>query len=564
MAAVLLVENEISEGGKEGDCENECGVRKDMDLNGESSISSSDFLASEIMSNDESSSSFQDSSSPPSTSEEVVDKVHVDKMKFEKQRSSLSELEMMRERFSKLLLGEDMSGCGNGVCTALAISNAITNLCATLFGQVWRLEPLQVDKKLMWRREMDWILSVSDHIVELIPSWQTFPDGSKLEVMTTRPRSDLYINLPALRKLDNMLLEILDRFEDSEFWYVDQGIVTPNVKGTCSIRKPLPHQEDKWWLPVPRVPPGGISEDGRKMLQHRRDCTNQILKAAMAINNATLADMDIPDSYLESLPKNGRASLGDLIHRYINSDQFSPECLLDCLDLSSDHHALEIANRVEATMYVWRRRNASKTLSHGTHKSSSKTSWEMVKDFVGDGDKRELLADRAESLLLCLKQRFPGLPQTTLDMSKIQYNKDVGKSILESYSRVLESLAFNIVARIDDLLYVDDLSKHSDQVVPFSKVGTISSPYRTALSTPSFTPLQMVSSARGDRSPYIESSKHHLHGFGFKRILTDYVSVDGKGKILSRNIMGSFSSTTASPSLESCSTSKGIISPQSD
>jgi len=40
-----------------------------------------------------------------------------------------------------------------------------------------------------------------------------------------------------------------------------------------------------------------------------------------------------------------------------------------------------------------------------------------------DAEKRELLAERAESLLLCLKQRFPGLPQTALDMSKIQYNK---------------------------------------------------------------------------------------------------------------------------------------------
>lgn len=36
---------------------------------------------------------------------------------------------MMKERFAKLLLGEDMSGCGKGVTTALAISNAITNLC---------------------------------------------------------------------------------------------------------------------------------------------------------------------------------------------------------------------------------------------------------------------------------------------------------------------------------------------------------------------------------------------------------------------------------------------------
>lgn len=34
----------------------------------------------------------------------------------------------MKERFAKLLLGEDMSGGGRGVNTALAISNAITNL----------------------------------------------------------------------------------------------------------------------------------------------------------------------------------------------------------------------------------------------------------------------------------------------------------------------------------------------------------------------------------------------------------------------------------------------------
>ena len=53
---------------------------------------------------------------------------------------------------------------------------------ATLFGQLWRLEPLRSEKKAMWRREIEWFLSVSDHIVELTPNWQTFPDGSKLEV----------------------------------------------------------------------------------------------------------------------------------------------------------------------------------------------------------------------------------------------------------------------------------------------------------------------------------------------------------------------------------------------
>lgn len=40
----------------------------------------------------------------------------------------LAELQLMKERFSKLLLGEDMSGGGKGVSTAVAISNAITNL----------------------------------------------------------------------------------------------------------------------------------------------------------------------------------------------------------------------------------------------------------------------------------------------------------------------------------------------------------------------------------------------------------------------------------------------------
>jgi hypothetical protein len=238
---------------------------------GRESSSSSEFLTSENTGHGEHShsSSEEDSSSPrtlgwPVQKDEVSDctstnsatddeeKSHFDDRKLEKQGSSISgidwfflpllyllfevrdnvfnvmsmvygvvETEMMKERFSKLLLGEDMSGCGNGVCTALAISNAITNLCgklfervygyfgiidqftflqyalafilmvialsllnfaATLFGQLWRLEPLAPEKKAMWRREMEWFLCVSDHVVELMPSWQTFPDGSKLEV----------------------------------------------------------------------------------------------------------------------------------------------------------------------------------------------------------------------------------------------------------------------------------------------------------------------------------------------------------------------------------------------
>lgn len=48
----------------------------------------------------------------------------------------------------------------------------------------------------------------------------------------------------------------------------------------------------------------------------------------------------------------------------------------------------------------------------------------MVKDLMMDGDKKgEMLAERAEGLLMSLKQRFPALTQTTLDTTKIQCNK---------------------------------------------------------------------------------------------------------------------------------------------
>lgn len=100
-----------------------------------------------------------------------------------------------------------------------------------------------------------------------------------------------------------MLQEILDSFEKMEFWYVDQGIQALETDSSSSFGKVVPRQKEKWWLPVPRVPTGGLSENARKYLQNKRDSTNQILKAAMAINSITLADIDVPDSFLEALPK---------------------------------------------------------------------------------------------------------------------------------------------------------------------------------------------------------------------------------------------------------------------
>ncbi|CAK9267865.1 unnamed protein product [Sphagnum jensenii] len=372
--------------------------------------------------------------------------------KREKRQTVLSEVELMKERFAKLLLGDDMSGGAKGVCTALAISNAITNLSASLFGELWRLEPLAEDRRTRWRREMEWLLSVSDHIVELVPSWQTFPDGTNLEVMVSRPRSDLHINLPALRKLDTMLVDSLDRYTETEFWYVDRGIVMAEKDNQGGPKLSLQRQEEKWWLPTPKVPVNGLSVEARRQLQHQRECTSQILKAAMSINGQVLSEMEVPQIYLDSLPKSGKASLGESLYKGLSSEKFSAAQFLSTLDLSNEHSKLEIADRLETALLVWHQKIQTKQLN-----PASKSSWGMMKDFVADENKREQVADRAESLLLCLKQRFPGLTQTALDMNKIQYNRDVGQSILESYSRVLESLASTIIARIDDILYADNL-----------------------------------------------------------------------------------------------------------
>ncbi|XP_042024343.1 rop guanine nucleotide exchange factor 9-like [Salvia splendens] len=350
------------------------------------------------------------------------------------------DMDMMKEKFAKLLLGEDMSGRGNGVSSALALSNAITNLAASAYGEMKKLEPMAPDTKVKWKKEIDWLLSVTDSIVEFVAVTQNNKDGTTFEVMATKPRSDLHVNIPALRKLDTMLLDCLDNFkEPHEFYYGSKD----GDKGEKTQRS-----DDKWWIPVPRVPPNGLSETNRKWLQHQKDSVNQVLKAAMAINGQVLNEMEIPDAYIDALPKNGRVSLGDAIYKTITEDFFDPDCLLSSLDLSSEHKIVELKNKIEASIVIWKRKMNSK---------DNKAPWGSVVST----EKREILEDRAETVLLILKHRFPGIPQSDLDISKIETNKDVGHAVLESYSRILETLAYTVLSRIEDVMSADAQARGS-------------------------------------------------------------------------------------------------------
>ncbi|KAJ9536830.1 hypothetical protein OSB04_029563 [Centaurea solstitialis] len=413
-----------------------------------------------------------------------------------------SDVEVMKENFAKLLLGEDMTGGRDGVSAALALSNAITNLAGSVFGELWKLEPLPEEKRIKWRREMDWLLSPTNYMVQLIPAKQCGADGRTLEIMTPKARGDVHLNLPALRKLDSMLLETLDSMTDMEFWYEEGGSRaegrTKNVK-----------QSKRWWLPMPQVPIGGLSDGGRKKLLNQAKLVHQIFKAAKSINETILLEMPIPKIIGDALPKvthpcsfslsntvkfkfkgkpkeNGKlkntivafhldhthlridspkASLGEDLYKILNRIPSSAAGMLRSLSLKSENHALDAINRLEAAIHAWK----EKIEEHDSGKSPARTSWSF-KDPILEFDKMELLINRAEDLSREIQIRYPNLPQKFLDVMKIQYGKDVAHAILEAYSRVLGNLAFSILTRIGDICQEDVLS---DPGSPLSLPGLI-------------------------------------------------------------------------------------------
>lgn len=71
-------------------------------------------------------------------------------------------------------------------CTLqLAITNCFVSIfVASMFSQHQKLEPLHPEKKMMWRREMNCLLSVCDYIVEFIPTSHSLQNGKAMEVPT--------------------------------------------------------------------------------------------------------------------------------------------------------------------------------------------------------------------------------------------------------------------------------------------------------------------------------------------------------------------------------------------
>ena len=90
------------------------------------------------------------------------------------------------------------------------------------------------------------------------------------------------------------------------------------------------------------------------------------------------------------------SSLGDALYRIIIVDYTPAENVLSLLDLSTEHNALEMENRLEAAIYSWKRRIQSrKNMLIEDGKTDVKYSWSLVKKSENELGRMELYMERA-------------------------------------------------------------------------------------------------------------------------------------------------------------------------
>ncbi|KAF7138440.1 hypothetical protein RHSIM_Rhsim07G0141200 [Rhododendron simsii] len=369
-------------------------------------------------------------------------------------RVCCSDVEPMQERFAKLLLGDDITGGREGLSASLALSNAITNLAASVFGELWRLEPLPEERKSKWRTEMDWLLTPTKYMVELVPSKRIGANGRTMEIMTPKARADIQANLPALQKLDSMLIETLDSMVSAEFWYTEGGSwAEGRSRRTSSMRR--------WLVPLPQLPITGLSQNERAKMLNLGKVVHQIYKAAKSINETVLLQLPAPtiaselkytrrqlfflpkkghlprkqemwgvrrdnatwhlpaDPIIPRARQSGKESLGKELYRILSVDSQPVGQMLNSLNLKSEHSAIETINRLEAAVFAWK----EKVTKQNGGKSPVQKAWSFKTNPILELEKIEVLMDKAEALIQLLRTIYPNLPQTFLEVVKIQYGR---------------------------------------------------------------------------------------------------------------------------------------------
>ncbi|KAG0474983.1 hypothetical protein HPP92_014669 [Vanilla planifolia] len=163
--------------------------------------------------------------------------------------------------------------------------------------------------------------------------------------------------------------------------------------------------------------------------------------------------------YLSLLKMPFQSREGELRRRplpVVTTAPCSIEEILPLLDLDNEPGVLQTLNRLEGAIFAWKQKISEEEIKKTPIRYAS---WYFSSDGGSEAAKMELWLERAEMVVRLLKARFPNLPHSFIDVTKVQYNKDVGYSIIEAYSRVLVNLAFSILSRMGDIMQEDDLKK---------------------------------------------------------------------------------------------------------
>ena len=116
--------------------------------------------------------------------------------------------------------------------------------------------------------------------------------------------------------------------------------------------------------------------------------------------------------------QSGKASLGEAMYQIITAEMISIEDIFLSFNFKNEHSVLDTLNKLESTVLAWKQR-----ISEESNKRSPKRyQWYFTKESPSEAEKCALYIERVEALLHLLKSRFPNLPQTFMDVIRVQYN----------------------------------------------------------------------------------------------------------------------------------------------
>lgn len=111
--------------------------------------------------------------------------------------------------------------------------------------------------------------------------------------------------------------------------------------------------------------------------------------------------------------------MGEEIYRLITAAPYSIEETLLSMNLKSENAVLEALNRLEGALFAWKQKISDEEIK----RSPIRYPWHFARDGGSVVGRIEVWMERADALVRLLKNRFPNLPQTFIDVAKIQYNK---------------------------------------------------------------------------------------------------------------------------------------------